>query len=60
MIGDSAADVRCGRSFGAGTIWCAWGYAEAPGEETPDARAETPAQLPGLVRGLLTRPACGG
>ncbi|HEY8378563.1 MAG TPA: HAD-IA family hydrolase [Nannocystis sp.] len=55
MIGDSPADVRCGRSFGAGTIWCAWGYAASPGEERPDARAETPAALPGLVRELLAR-----
>lgn len=55
MIGDSPADVRCGRSFGAGTIWCAWGYATSPGEETPDARAATPAELPGLVRELLAR-----
>lgn len=55
MIGDSAADVRCGRSFGAGTIWCAWGYAAASGDEQPDARADAPEQLPALVREVLAR-----
>lgn len=53
MIGDSPADVRCGRAFGATTIWCAWGYARDPGAETPHHTAETPADLPGLVRGLI-------
>ena len=49
MIGDSAADVTLGRAFGAVTIWCAWGYADVPGEE-PDFVAQTPDELPGLVQ----------
>lgn len=53
MIGDSAADVRCGRAFGAPVIWCAWGYAATPGELAPDAIARDPGALPALVRGLV-------
>ncbi|MDC0719770.1 HAD family hydrolase [Nannocystis bainbridge] len=53
MIGDSAADVKCGRAFGATTIWCAWGYAAEPGAEPPDHRAAAPHELPRLVRSLL-------
>ena len=53
MIGDSPADVRCGRSFGAATIWCAWGYAAEPGELAPDRVAREPAALPALVRELV-------
>lgn len=53
MIGDSRLDVLCGRSFGAATIWCAWGYAANPGDQQPDHTARTPAELPGLVRRVL-------
>lgn len=53
MIGDSRLDVLCGRSFGAATIWCAWGYAASPGDEAPEFTACAPAELPGLVRGML-------
>lgn len=53
MIGDSAGDVRCGRSYGATVIWCAWGYKDAPGELAPDHTAEAPSALPGLVREIL-------
>ena len=49
MIGDSTADVRLGRAFGAVTIWCAWGYADVTGEQ-PDFVAHTPDELPELVR----------
>ncbi len=49
MIGDSAADVRVGRAFGAVTIWCAWGYTDVSGE-LPDFVARTPDELPDLVR----------
>jgi len=52
MIGDSAGDVACGTAFGATTIWCAWGYKDAPGPITPNAVARTPADLPGLIRAL--------
>jgi HAD superfamily hydrolase (TIGR01549 family) len=55
MIGDSRLDVRCGRSFGAATIWCAWGYAPSPGDQQPDLTARAPKELPGLVRRLLAR-----
>lgn len=55
MIGDSVADVRCGMSFGASTIWCAWGYASSPDPAAPDHTAASPAELPALVRQLLAR-----
>jgi len=50
MIGDTSADLAMGRAFGASTIWCAWGYADQPGNERPDWIAHTPDQLPELVR----------
>lgn len=48
MIGDTSADLKMGRAFGATTIWCAWGYADDPGE-VPDLVAQTPEELPGIV-----------
>lgn len=48
MIGDTTADIRMGKAYGATTIWCAWGYAEAPGE-APDFEARTPEELAGIV-----------
>lgn len=52
MIGDTAADVKMGRAFGAATIWCAWGYSDRPGEP-PDFVAERPELLPDRVRAAL-------
>ena len=49
MIGDTAADIRMGKAYGATTIWCAWGYADAPGE-APDFEANAPEMLPRIVR----------
>lgn len=53
MIGDSSADVRCGRSYGAATVWCAWGYVATPGDLVPDVIAQHPGELPRLVHALL-------
>lgn len=55
MIGDSAADIKMGRDFGAATIWCAWGYVDRPGEQ-PDCIAPSPEVLPALVQTVLTLP----
>ncbi len=55
MIGDSAGDIRMGQSFGAITLWCAWGYAAEPGALAPDYRAARPEDLPGLVDSILSR-----
>jgi len=55
MIGDTAADIKMGRAFGAATIWCAWGYIDRPGEQ-PDCIAPSPEVLPALVQTLLTLP----
>ena len=55
MIGDSAADIKMGRAFGAATVWCAWGYVDQPGEQ-PDCIAPSPEVLPALVQTLLTLP----
>ena len=52
MIGDTEADMKLGRAFGATTIWAAWGYATAPGEAT-DFSAERPENLPALVQTIL-------
>lgn len=49
MIGDTAADIKMGKSFGAKTIWCRWGYSDHPGED-PDRVAEKPEDLPLMVR----------
>jgi 2-phosphoglycolate phosphatase len=49
MIGDTSADMAMGRAFGASTIWCAWGYADRPGDERPDWIAHAPDQLPELA-----------
>ncbi len=54
MIGDTEADVRLGRAFGATTIWVAWGYTDSPIAE-PDRVARTPADLPDLVQEVLER-----
>lgn len=48
MIGDTQADIRLGRAFGAHTIWCTWGYAEALAEPA-DLEAQTPQDLAKLV-----------
>jgi phosphoglycolate phosphatase len=53
MIGDSPADLRAGRAFGAATIWCAWGYAAAPDPERPDHVASTPGELVPLCERVL-------
>lgn len=53
MIGDSAGDIRCARAYGAPVIWCAWGYAETPGDVAPDHTAEHPRDLPALVDALI-------
>jgi phosphoglycolate phosphatase len=54
MIGDTDADMKLGRAFGATTIWAAWGYAERIDAE-PDFTAHTPAELPTIVRSSLVR-----
>jgi phosphoglycolate phosphatase len=52
MIGDTPADMKMGRAFGASTIWCAWGYVADPGEK-PDFEAKRPEDLPELVEAAL-------
>ena len=54
MIGDTAADVKMGKAYGAKTVWCAWGYSAEPGE-TPDFTARSPKELPALVREALSK-----
>ncbi|MBI3609080.1 MAG: HAD-IA family hydrolase [Nitrospirae bacterium] len=54
MIGDTEADMKLGRAFGATTIWAAWGYMEQIDAE-PDFTAKTPAELPTIVRSALAR-----
>ncbi|MBI3811118.1 MAG: HAD-IA family hydrolase [Nitrospirae bacterium] len=54
MIGDTEADMKLGRAFGAKTIWAAWGYTDQIGSE-PDITAKTPADLPAMVRSVLAQ-----
>jgi len=55
MVGDSAGDMRLGRSAGAKTVWCGWGYLDDQPEPSPDATAASPGELPGAIAGLLPR-----
>lgn len=54
FIGDSAADMQAASSFGAGSIWCSWGYLDEPPTPKPDTIAGHPRDLPALARQLLT------
>ena len=54
MIGDTEADIKLGRAFGAMTIWAAWGYAERI-DAKPDFTANAPAELPTIFRSGLAR-----
>lgn len=57
MIGDTGADIKMGRAFGAVTVWCAWGYIDQP-DEPPDCIAPSREVLPALVETALSfRPA---
>lgn len=49
MIGDSAGDIKCGKSFGAVTIWCSWGYNASPSSEVPNLIANIPKDILSLV-----------
>lgn len=55
VIGDTTADVKLGRAYGAATIWCVWGYSDEPDEE-PDFIAPSPEVLPALVETALSFP----
>jgi phosphoglycolate phosphatase len=48
MIGDTDADIELARAFGAVSVWCAWGYLDAPSAR-PDREARFPSELVGLV-----------
>jgi phosphoglycolate phosphatase len=50
--GDTDADLKMGRAYGAGTIWCAWGYVAAP-DVPPHETVRTPAEWPAAFRKLL-------
>jgi 2-phosphoglycolate phosphatase len=52
MIGDTEADIKLGRAFGAKTIWAAWGYLDRIGIQ-PDFTAQSPADLPAMVQSTL-------
>jgi phosphoglycolate phosphatase len=55
MIGDTAADIKMGRAFGALTVWCVWGYAQEV-DEASDFIAPAPEVLPALVETALSFP----
>lgn len=56
MIGDTVADLRAGRAFGARTLFCAWGYSASPEPEVPDASCREPGDLPAAAQRLLGAP----
>ncbi|MGY3803021.1 HAD family hydrolase [Pigmentibacter ruber] len=45
MIGDSEGDIKCGKNFGATTIWCEWGYNQTHGTEIPNFSARHPKEI---------------
>ena len=51
MIGDSGGDLEAAKNFNAVSIWCKWGYYDAPPPEIePHYKADRPAVLPELIR----------
>ena len=57
MIGDTAADIRMGKSHGAVNVWCAWGYAASVPEPAPDHVARAPRDLVEIVKTCTDRQA---
>ncbi len=53
MIGDSAGDIRCGRAFGATTVWCQWGYHDHVSDTSPEFSIASPSNLAALVARIL-------
>lgn len=49
MMGDTAADMTCGKAFGAKTIWCAYGYLSQEPEPSPDFTARTAGEILDLI-----------
>ena len=45
MVGDSPGDILMARAHGSPSIWCAWGYYDAPGPHAPAATVRHPAEL---------------
>jgi phosphoglycolate phosphatase len=54
MMGDTAADIHCGKSFGAKTLWCAYGYSSHPGALEPDHVVTSPEEALKLLRFLVS------
>lgn len=52
MIGDRSHDIRAARMNGARAVGVRWGYGTHEELAAADAVAATPAELPGLLRGL--------
>lgn len=52
ITGDTDADIKMGRAFGASTIWCAWGYVKAP-DVQPHETVKSPAEWPAAFRRVL-------
>lgn len=51
MWGDTLADIRAGKAFGAKTIWCSWGYLASPAPEQPDHSIHHPQELISIILG---------
>jgi phosphoglycolate phosphatase len=49
MMGDTLADIQCGKAFGAKTIWCGYGYQENPPSEQSDWQVRQPIEILRLI-----------
>lgn len=55
MVGDSAGDVRMSQSYGATSMWCAWGYYERPDDVQPDLIVQSPSEVVAFVEALIAK-----
>lgn len=55
MVGDSAGDVRMSQSYGATSIWCAWGYYEWLDDVQPDLIVQSPSEVVAFVEALIAK-----
>lgn len=53
MVGDSAGDVKMAKSFGAGSIWCSWGYLDREPSEKANTVVHHPSEVVKYIQSLL-------
>ena len=55
MVGDSPGDVRMSQSYGATSIWCAWGYYARPDDVQPERIVHAPLDVVAFVEELIAK-----